>query len=187
MDKILKLFLLVGSLFILSTKVNAEMVAGNSAQIHLLTISSSDANDINKIYRTKIVIKTVLERYNSPLINEVDNFVNTCQKYNLDCYLLPSISGLESTFGRFILPGSFNPFGWGGGYILFNDWGQGIDAVGKGLKENYINRGAVTISEIGPIYSESATWAVRVENIMNQFKQEEDKLPLFLGANKVEL
>ncbi len=187
MERIIKGLLVIGSLFVFATSVNAEGVAGASAQIHYLSSRGSEADTINKIYRTKIVLRAVLEKYNSPLVTEVDSFIDACQKYDLDCYLLPSITGLESTFGQFIYPASYNPFGWGGGYIMFTGWSQGINEVAKGLRQNYINRGAVTLSEIGRIYSESPTWAVRVQLFINEFKREEDKLPLFLGENTVNL
>jgi hypothetical protein len=187
MEKIIKVFLLIGSLFVFASHVHAADVAGSSAQMQLTAMNIKRADNTAKIYRTKIVMKKVLERYNSPMVSEVDSFINACQKYDLDCYLLPSIAGLESTFGQFIWPNSYNAFGWGGGYIMFDNWDQGIDTVAKGLRENYINRGANNIYEIGHIYSESPTWAVRVDNLMSQFKKEEDKLPLFLSENKVEL
>ena len=179
--------MLIIFLFLFVIPVHADGVAGSSAQIQSGSVSNNIVYNVNKIYRTKIVLKTVLEKYNSPLTNEVDSFIDACQEYELDCYLLPSIAGLESTFGQFVYPNSHNPFGWGGGYIMFDDWSQSIDTVAKGLRENYLNHGVQTVPEIGRIYSESPTWAIRVQNFINQFRQEEDKLPLFLGENKVEL
>ena len=187
MDKITKVLLPIIFLFLFVIPVHADGVAGSSAKIQIASVSNNIVYNVNKIYRTKIVLRTVLERYNSPLANEVDSFIDACQKYNLDCYLLPSIAGLESTFGQFVYPDSYNPFGWGGGYIKFDNWSQSIDTVAQGLRLNYINRGATSVPAIGRIYSESPTWAIRVQNFINQFRQEEDKLPLFLSENKVEL
>jgi len=134
-----------------------------------------------------MAISQVLTRYNSPLLDQIDSFINSCTNYNLDCYLLPSITGLESSFGQYTYPGSHNPFGWGGGYIMFETWDKAINAVAKGLRENYINKGAETVEEIGPIYAESPTWAVRVQFFKNQFEQEEKQVSLLLGKNSVEL
>ncbi|KKQ01415.1 MAG: hypothetical protein US11_C0009G0027 [Candidatus Roizmanbacteria bacterium GW2011_GWA2_36_23] len=89
----------------------AQLIADSSANI-------SYNNEIglhNSLFVKKLAMKRILEKYNSPLKDEVDSFISACQKYDLDCFLLPSISGLESTFGKFILPASHNPFGWGGG------------------------------------------------------------------------
>lgn len=170
--------IVTGLFFFLATAVSAENVAGNSAELTQSSkLAVKDGNLINDL-RTRMVIKSVLEKYNSPLVGEVDSFMAACKKYDLDCYLLPSISGLESTFGRFIYPNSYNPFGWGGGLIMFNKWSDGIDTVASGLRNNYINKGATSIYEIGHIYSESPTWATRVSSIMTQFQKEEEKYPL---------
>ncbi|MEN9327714.1 MAG: hypothetical protein RI947_522 [Candidatus Parcubacteria bacterium] len=138
-------------------------------------------------HRKKAAIKKVLESYNSPMVGSVDAFMDACIKYDLDCYLLPSIAGLESTFGQFTWPGSNNPFGWGRGLITFKDWNESIDTVGQGLRENYINKGATTIAEIGSIYCEGNTWAGRVRTIRSMFEAEEAKNQLFFSADSVKL
>lgn len=152
--------------------------AGGSAMLNLNSrIKKSEISAII-LEKKKQAIKSVLERYESPMILEDINFINACVKYNLDCYLLPAIAGLESTFGRFIWPNSNNPFGWDRGYMMFESWKQSIDTVGQGLRINYLNRGALTIYEIGSIYSESPTWASRIAWFITQFKNEEEKLSL---------
>lgn len=168
--------------------VQAVNMAGSSAQL-LVESKMSEADRAEFIYqRKKLAIKIILERYNSPMIGEEDTFIQTCRKYSLDCYLLPSIAGLESTFGRFIWPGSFNPFGWGRGYIMFSSWKEGIDKVGKGLRENYIDKnGLTTVDGIGIIYSESPTWAQRVNYFIDLMRKEEEKLSLISANFPVEL
>ncbi|NTU73823.1 glucosaminidase domain-containing protein [Candidatus Roizmanbacteria bacterium] len=141
--------------------------------------------DINYAVK-KSVIRDTLEAYSSPLIGFEDEFINACKTYGIDCYLLPAISGLESTFGKFILSGSFNPFGWGGGYIHFTNWGDAINTVARELKANYMNHGALTIEEVGHIYSESPTWAQRVRYFRNKMLESEKK-QLNLSTNSVEL
>lgn len=162
----------------------AQKIAGNSAVITYNIIAEEKEKSF---FLKKLAIKRVLDKYNAPLSEGTDEFIKTCKKYDLDCYLLPAISGLESTFGRFIYPNSYNPFGWGRGYIIFNSWEEGIDAVGNGLRNGYLNRGALSLSEIGPIYSESPTWAIRVQYFINEFQMEEAKLQLYLNENTVEL
>ncbi len=164
--------------------VSAENVAGNSAS---MAYNINKNNKLEDYFIKKMVIKKVLEKYNSPIVESAGSFVDTCVKYELECYLLPSISGLESYFGRFIYPDSNNPFGWGRGLIMFNTWDEAIETVGKGLRENYIDKGAQTIDEIGIIYCEGNTWAGKVKFFVNQFKAEEEKLGLFLGQNQVKL
>lgn len=168
--------------------VHAEQTAGDSAKLREISIGLSAVNkkDSIQIFKTRKAMKNVLKKYNSPLVGQIDSFMNTCLEFELDCFLLPSIAGLESTFGQFLLPESYNPFGWGGGYITFDDWSEGIYTVGKGLRKSYINKGAETLEDIGRIYSESTTWSPRVQYFINAFRAEEEKIELFLSMNQVE-
>lgn len=168
------------------TGVNATFVAGNSAGINYTTFETKEDKTKADLLLKKMVIKKVLEKYDSPLVGDIDAFITTCYKYNLDCYLLPSIAGIESTFGRYIYPGSYNSFGWGGGTIMFNSYADGIETVGKGLRENYINKGAETVEQIGRIYCEGNTWAGKVQFFMSQFIKEEEN-QLILKSNTVSL
>ena len=165
----------------------AENQAGSSAQLSLATkIDRKELESLN-LENKKLAIKLVLGRYGSPMLGAEDSFVDACKKYNLDCYLLPAIAGLESTFGRFIWPNSYNPFGWARGYMMFDNWSESIDTVASGLRNNYINRGALSVYEIGPIYSESPTWAVRVSFLMKEFEKEETKISLLSTEIPVKL
>jgi hypothetical protein len=182
------IFILITIFYFTSVKVSsAAEIAGYSAHLNL-SLAKFDANQMgNQWFFKAKAIEAVLSLYQSPLVNETQNFVRTCQKYNLDCYLLPSIAGLESTFGQFTYPNSHNPFGWGGGYIIFKNWQEAIDQVGYGLRNNYIDKGAVTIDAIGRIYAESPTWATRIKWFMNKFSQKEQEIRLSFTKNKVEL
>ncbi|MBI3366801.1 glucosaminidase domain-containing protein [Candidatus Roizmanbacteria bacterium] len=184
MRTIIKTMFLLILLLVFTRPIYAEKIAGNSA---VITYNIGALEEKQSFFIKKLAIKRVLNKYNAPLSDATEGFVNTCKKYNLDCFLLPSIAGLESTFGHFIYPHSHNPFGWGRGYIMFESWEEGIDAVGKGLREGYLNHGALSVNEIGPIYSESPTWAVRVKYFINEFEKEEAKLQLYLNENTVEL
>ena len=161
-----------------------QEVAGNSAIIRKEASSGASAK-AKKLLKRK-VMKAVLEQYNSPLVSAADSFMDACGKYDLDCYLLPSISCVESSFGKYLMPNSYNPFGWGGGYIYFESWSEGIDTVASGLRNNYVNRGADTVEKIGPIYAQSTTWSAKVRSFMNKFNQEEDKIRLYFEKNQLE-
>ena len=170
-----------------SSTVSAQSTADSSALLEIDHAGTNSADQVNYAAK-KAAIKGVLERYDSPMLGSVDDFMKACRTYNLNCYLLPAIAGLESTFGQFTWPGSNNPFGWDRGYMAFKDWGEAIDTVGQGLRENYMNeRGALDVYSIGPIYSESPTWAARVHNLMLQFEQEERNNALFFSKSVVEL
>lgn len=167
-----------------------EKEAGCSANFNYIVYKNNSGfiNDLafdkeNEEYLKKeIAIRNYLEKNDSPMVEATRSFIKACRKYQLDCFLLPSIAGLESTFGRFILPGSYNPFGWARGNMIFKDWDEAIMTVADGLKNNYINKGAKSVEEIGSIYSESPTWAVRVNYFINKFNQELDNVELFFAS-----
>jgi len=166
--------------------VKAQLVAGTSAEINY-TKSKIIASDKGQdMFLKRRAIKNYLLKRGAPLATETDAFIQACTAYDLDCYLLPAISGVESSFGLYTSPGSNNPFGWGRGLIPFTSFSQSIITVGKGLRENYINKGATTVPEIGRIYCEGDTWSGKVLYFMNQLENEEKNL-LLLSANTVEL
>lgn len=120
-----------------------------------------------------MALENTFKKYNSPLIPLAAAYVNAADKYGVDWKLLPAISGLESSFGIHLMPNSYNAYGWGGGYIYFKSWEEGIDTINKALRVNYMDKwGASDVWEIGPIYAESPTWAVRVNSFMNQIQAE---------------
>lgn len=127
----------------------------------------------NEYLVKKVVIYNMLEKHNSPMLKEADSFIKACITYNINCYLLPSISGLESSFGKAMINETYNPFGWGGGTIYFKSWEDAYMTVAQGLKNNYLEKGALTINEIAPIYAASPTWAERVSYFLSKFEEEE--------------
>ncbi len=184
-----KLIALVIIFFIIlmhPSAIRAQKEAGSSASISAQIQESQDVYTDLAVKRK--VIYEILQKRNSPLVNEVDAFIATCTKYNIDCYLLPSIAGLESSYGKFTHPDSHNPFGWGGGYLMYDSWADCIDAVGRGIRTNYIDKwGATSIETMGPIYAASPTWAVRVRSFHNTFVQLEAEKQLYFSNLAVEL
>jgi len=184
-----KIFLFIISiLFFLnvSKDVNATFVAGTSAGINYTSSEVKGNKKQDELMLKKMVIKKILDKYDSPLVNDVDSFISTCYKYDLNCFLLPSISAVESTFGKFSYSESHNPFGWGAGKIFFDSYALAIETVGKGLRKDYIDKGAETIDDIGVIYCEGNTWASKVKYFMNLFLKEEEN-QLILKSYTVEL
>jgi len=164
--------ILIYGLFI-TTEAHASEVRSASAQLAPIVKEHDYSRDI----RTK-AIKNVFERYGSPLVNEAVHYVRYADLYGVDWKLLPAISGLESGFGKHLMPGSHNAYGWGGGHIYFASWEEGIATINKSLSERYMARGATTVWTIGPIYAESPTWAVRVNGFMMQIEAEYKRLSL---------
>lgn len=120
-----------------------------------------------------VAIQKIFKKYNSPLGPYAPFYVEYADKYNIDWKLLPAISGLESYFGTMLIPGTYNAYGWGGGYIYFKSWEDGIAAVTKSLREDYMNKwGAKTVWDIGPIYAEAPHWSTRVSAFMDEISNE---------------
>ena len=149
----------------------ADKVADQSAQIN----SESDIDSEAMIQA--LAIKNVLARYKSPMVDSADHFIAIAEEMDIDPYMLPAITGVESGFGRALIQGTYNPFGWGVGRIKFKDWNDGITIVATGLRKSYFNKGAKTVYEVGPRYAGgSTTWAPKVVMFMNTFKAEENRL-----------
>lgn len=186
MVKKLILLIAISSFLFIVIPAQAQLVAGNSATMYYTSESTLSYKNSNDLYLKKKVLKAYFEKIGSPMLPYIDSFLEACTTYDLDCYLLPAIAGIESTFGKFIAPGSNNPFGWGRGIIPFASFHEAIMTVGKGLRENYINKGAHTVEAIGAIYCEGNTWSGKVTYFMNLF-EESEKNQLFFSDSQVEL
>lgn len=119
------------------------------------------------------ILKDYLHKYNSPLAYHAQDFIEAADTYGVDWKLVPSIAGVESTFGRFI-PGGYNAWGWGvyGDQALgFQSWKDGIYTLNKGLKEKYINRGLTNPYLMNRIYASSPTWGTKVSFFMGDLDQ----------------
>jgi len=112
-----------------------------------------------------------LDSYDSPLKDYAADFVKSADNYGVDWKLVPAITGVESTFGKFIPQGSYNAYGWANGNFYFQSWSESIDIVTKTLKERYIDKGADTVEKIAPIYAPpSRTWAGKVRYFMDKIE-----------------
>jgi hypothetical protein len=116
------------------------------------------------------IIKQYMEYYDSPLAPYSDFIVKTADKYSIDYRLITAIAQQESNICKIIPPGSYNCWGWGitGESTLgFSSYEEGIETVSKGLRENYLNKGYVSIEDIMSKYTpqSNGSWA----NGVNQF------------------
>lgn len=109
-------------------------------------------------------LRKFLNRFNSPLTPYSPEFIRTADYYGIDWRMVPAISGVESTFGKHIPVNSYNAYGWANGNYSFRSWPDSIQIVSKTLKENYVDKGAVSISKIAKIYAPpSTTWGRNVK------------------------
>jgi len=122
------------------------------------------------------VLKEFLEKYDSPLVGEAGAFVEIADEKGLDYRLLPAISCMESTCGRFLIPGTYNAWGWGiygNNVISFTSWREGIETVGEGIAKNYAGRGLDTPEKMAPVYTppNHVNWKNGVRFFMNQMDE----------------
>lgn len=134
-------------------------VAEQSAQLNTYIIQKTDSR--------KEILRNYLVNKKSPLADYASVFIEAADKYNLDWRLVPAITGLESSFGKRIPINSYNAYGWANGDYHFDSWETSIYIVTKALREKYINRGVVSINQIGRVYAPpSSTWSRKVKYFM---------------------
>jgi len=173
-------------LFPITNRLDAAEIAGQSATLKKENIKTNERLKSEDLFIKRVAIDLFLKKWHSPMAANSDDFIKTCVKYNLDCYLLPAIAGVESTFGKHILARSYNPFGWNGGNQRFNNFKEAIQVVGKNLRGKYLNRGAKNIMMIGYKYSVSPAWPYKVKYFTKKFFREEEKIRLYSQNLSVE-
>ena len=117
----------------------------------VLDASETPSDDLSSLYRVWQTQK-FLNKYGSPLESSSRKFVEVAERYNLDWRLLTAISGIESTFGKYIPSNSFNPFGFANGQAQFRSFDESIEVVGRyllGMKK----KGIDNVEVLGPIYT----------------------------------
>jgi hypothetical protein len=124
--------------------------------------------------RTEI-IGQYLKSNGSPLSPYAGLIVQDADKYGLDYRLITAIAQQESGLCKIIPDGTFNCWGWGitnGGTIAFKSYQDGIEKVSKGIKENYLNQGYNSISDIMSKYTPVSTgaWANGVTSVMTELQ-----------------
>jgi hypothetical protein len=131
--------------------------------------------EFKKVNR-KEALEKFFEKYNSPLKENSETFIQVADEYGIDYRLIPSISCMESTCGKFLIDGSYNPFGWGiygSNVIYFKNYDEAIKTVGAGLNKGYFAKGFNTVEKIAPIYTppNSVNWKNGVSFFMNEISK----------------
>ncbi len=169
MNKLILYILITAILVFTGTvRVNAQTLSDHSASL------KSEGEDFGFDYRVEN-LRIFLEKYNSPLSEYAEDFVVYADENGLDYRLVPSISGVESTFGKNIPANSYNAYGWANGNYSFTSWEDSISHVSKTIKYSYIDKGAPTIAKIAKRYAPpSTTWGSGVKFFVRKI----DSLPL---------
>lgn len=122
------------------------------------------------------IVKQYLADRDSPLAPYASFIVETADKYSLDYRLITAIAQKESGLGR-AMPSENCNNAWGYGIhsegtLCFDTWEEGIETVSKGLKENYLDQGYITVEQIMKKYAHplSTTWAEGVAQYMSQME-----------------
>jgi hypothetical protein len=170
MDKRLTIF---GILF-LTLSIFSSLTASKVTAVELLTPpTQTDEIVSKKLDKQAQILRSYLQKFDSPMQNHAQDFIDAANTYNLDWKMLPAIAGVESTFGKQI-PGGYNAYGWGvygTQAIYFSSWTDGIFTVARGLREGYLNKGLTDPYDINRIYAASPTWGQRVTYFMNDIEK----------------
>jgi len=121
------------------------------------------------------IIKSYLAKYQSPLLPHADSLVNIARSYRIDPRLLVAIAQQESNLCKKIPDDSFNCWGWGihsRGTLRFASYEEAMNAVTKGLSENYFGEGLTTPEAIMGIYTplSDGSWARGVQQFIDEMK-----------------
>ena len=135
-----------------------------------LKISGSEAKIVTGDSRSTN-LKSFFRKYNSPLYDKSDIFIQVADKYGFDYRLLPAIAMQESGLCKFIPENSYNCWGWGiyGSTVTrFDSYEEAINTVASGIKKHYIDKGLVTASMIMSKYTPSSngSWAHGVNTFL---------------------
>jgi len=130
---------------------------------------------VNRIDNRVIRLREYLKAHNSPMADSASRFVQDADSFGLDWKLVVAISGNESYFGWYIPENSFNGWGWGVwtgtsyGHN-FQNWEEGITTVSEGIKHDYIDKGFITIDQIGQKYAADPAWSWKVKHFMEDIE-----------------
>lgn len=140
--------------------------------------TNSISDEINHADGRAKIIENFFSGYKSPLYAYSSSFVEVADKYQLDWRMLPSIAMQESNGGKRVIKNSFNPFGYGiyGGLVVkFQSWDEAIERVGRALRDDYLNRGLKTPTQImakytPPSLAKDGAWAKGVSSFMEELR-----------------
>jgi hypothetical protein len=105
-----------------------------------------------------------------PAQKYVSAFLETADTFDLDWRLLPSISYIESTGGKYAL--NNNLFGWDSGRAQFATPAEGIYTVGYRLSHSDLYRDK-DVDEILTTYNPNEEYAGKVKSVMQRIAPSE--------------
>jgi hypothetical protein len=141
-------------------------VAGDSANIMANHTRTNDFDDFDPRY---LRLVSFLQEKDSLLVNYAADVIEAADANGIDWRILIAITGIESSYAKRMIPGSFNAYGWAGGYFFFDNWRSSIYYISSKLGMNYYRRGLTTPYLIGRVYAPpNPNWGRSVSQIMRQ-------------------
>jgi hypothetical protein len=122
------------------------------------------------------IIRQYLYRYDSPLEPFATRIVELSDEYNLDFRLTTAIAQQESNLCKKIPAESYNCWGWGihsKGTLSFDSYNEALEAVTKGIREDYVDENLFTIEDIMSKWiphSPEGAWAKGVSKFMEDME-----------------
>lgn len=163
MFKKLTLLLILGSLLLTNQPTKTPTPAAGEIQP-----TQKMEVEVKVLDPRAVILRDYLARYNSPLQDNAQDFIDASDQYGVDWKLVPAISGVESTFGQ-NSAGGYNDWGWGvygNQAIYFKSQREAIFTVTAGLKQNYIDKGMIDPYQINYVYAASPFWGGKVAYFM---------------------
>lgn len=146
-------------------------VVGESDSI-LTTQKPAEVIEPKEMDKRAKILAEYFAKYNSPFEYHAQDFIDAADTYGVDWKLVPSISGVESTFGKRTY--GYNAWGWGiygDNRLNFNSWRNGIFTVTGGLKEGYIDKGLTDPYSMNKKYAASTAWGWKVDFFMKDLEK----------------
>ena len=118
-------------------------------------------------------INSVLAAYESPMVGEGEAFARAGKDWNINPFLVASLAGMESTFGRH--PCSIQPvnvFGWESckRIVSFVSYKHAIFVVTRALRRSYLDKGYVTLDAVADKYCACGPrYAVELRKVLKLF------------------
>lgn len=121
------------------------------------------------------IIRQYLQKYRSPLLPFAEKLVSTADKYSIDFRLTTAIAQKESNLCKVSPPNCYNCWGWGihsKGTLCFSSYDEAIEAVTKGLSEEYFQKGYNTVEKIMSKYTplSNGSWALGVKQFLAEME-----------------
>ena len=111
-----------------------EPVSFNGKELIQNLFSGDSEEIVNEVDERVLKIEAYYARYNLPLADHAEAFVEAADRYDIDWRLVAAIGFIESTGGKHACTtATFSAFGWGSCGIDFDSYEDGIDVVSKNL------------------------------------------------------